>query len=73
MKFNLNSQEENRITPNVSGVKAKKFERKRIMARKTVILLPGTQHALEKVGANIKKATRRLYAYYKQLNRMIAA
>ena len=26
------------------------------MARKTVILLPGTQHALEKAGANIKKA-----------------
>ena len=26
------------------------------MARKTVTLLPGTQHALEKIGANIKKA-----------------
>ena len=26
------------------------------MARKTVTLLPGTQHALEKVGANIKRA-----------------
>ena len=26
------------------------------MARKTVPLLPGTQHALEKAGANIKKA-----------------
>ncbi len=26
------------------------------MARKTVTLLPGTQHALEKAGANIKKA-----------------
>ena len=26
------------------------------MARKTVILLPGTQRALEKAGANIKKA-----------------
>ena len=56
MRFRKNSQEENRITPNVSGVKEKKFERKRNMARKTVTLLPGAQCALEKAGANIKKA-----------------
>ena len=56
MRFKKNSQEENRITPNVSGLMEKKFERKRIMARKTVTLLPSTQHALGKVGANIKKA-----------------
>ena len=56
MRFRKNSQEENLITPNVSGVKEKKFERKRIMARKTVTLLPGTQHALEKAGANMKNA-----------------
>jgi len=56
MRFRKNSQEENRITPNVSGVKEKKLERKRIMARKTVTLLPSTQRTLEKVGANIKRA-----------------
>ena len=56
MRFRKNSQEENRITPNVSGVIEKKFERKRIMARKKTVLLPSTEQALEKVGTNIKRA-----------------
>ena len=34
----------------------KKFERKRTMVRKTIPLLPRTQCALEKAGANMKKA-----------------
>ena len=55
MRFRKNSQEENRITPNVSGVK-EKIEKRMNMARKTVILLPSTQRVLEKVGANIKRA-----------------
>ena len=55
MRFRKNSQEENRITPNVSGVK-EKIEKRTNMARKTVALLPSTQRALEKVGANIKRA-----------------
>ena len=53
MRFRKNSQEENRITPHISGVKEKKFERKRIMARKKVVLFPSAEQALEKVGANI--------------------
>ena len=56
MKLRINSQEENCITPNISGVREKKFERKRIMARKKVVLLPSTEQALEKVGTNIKRA-----------------
>ena len=56
MRFRINSQEENCITPNISGVREKKFERKRIMARKKVVLLPSTEQALEKVGTNIKRA-----------------
>ena len=50
--------------PNISGVKEKKFERKRIMARKTVTLLPDTQHALDEKGKkqfekhNLKKRER---------------
>ena len=55
MRFRKNSQEENRITPNVSGVK-EKIEKRMNMARKTVALLPSTQRVLEKVGANIKRA-----------------
>ena len=55
MRFRKNSQEENRITPNVSGVK-EKIEKRMNMARKTVALLPSTERALEKVGANIKRA-----------------
>ena len=55
MRFRKNSQEENRITPNVSGVKDK-IEKRMNMARKTVALLPSTQRVLEKVGTNIKKA-----------------
>ena len=55
MKFDINSQEENRITPNVSGVK-EKIEKRMNMARKTVALLPSTELALGKVGANIKRA-----------------
>ena len=34
----------------------KKIEKRMNMARKTVVLLPSTQRALEKVGANIKRA-----------------
>ena len=34
----------------------KKVEKRMNMARKTVTLLPSTERALEKVGANIKKA-----------------
>ena len=56
MKFSINSQEENRITPNVSGVREKKFEKRLNVIRKAIILLPTTQQALEKMGANIKKA-----------------
>ena len=56
MRFRINSQEENCITPNISGVREKRFERKRIMARKKVVLLPSTEQALEKVGTNIKRA-----------------
>ena len=55
MKFNINSQEENRITPNVSGVK-EKIEKRTNMNRKRVMLLPSTQKVLQKMGANIKKA-----------------
>ena len=55
MRFRKNSQEENRITPNVSGVK-EKIEKRMNMARKIVALLPSTKRALEKVGANIKRA-----------------
>lgn len=40
----------------MNQVLKKKFERKRTMARKTVALLPSTERALEKVGANIKRA-----------------
>ena len=56
MRFRKNSQEENRITPNVSGVREKKFEKRMNMARKTVALLPSTERVLGKVGANIKRA-----------------
>ena len=56
MRFRKNSQEENCVTPDISGVKEKKFERKRIMARKKVGLFPSAEQALEKVGANIKRA-----------------
>ena len=55
MKFRINSQEENRITPNVSGVR-EKIEKRLNMTRKTVINLPATLKALKKMGANIKKA-----------------
>ena len=34
----------------------KKIEKRMNMARKTVVLLPSTKRALEKVGANIKRA-----------------
>ena len=53
MRFEKNSQEENWITPHISGVKEKKFERKWIMARKTVELLLSTGRALGKMGGNI--------------------
>ena len=56
MRLGRISQEENGITPNVLGVREKKFEKRMNMTRKTVILLPATQQALEKMGANIKKA-----------------
>ena len=34
----------------------KKIERKRVMARKKVVLFPSAEQALEKVGTNIKRA-----------------
>ena len=49
MRFRKNSQEENRITPNVSGVR-EKIEKRLNMTRKTVTLLPATQKALQKMG-----------------------
>ena len=55
MKFSLNSQEENCITPHISGVNEKNEERMN-MVRKAVNLLPSTERSLEKVGANIKRA-----------------
>ncbi len=55
MKFRENSQEENCITPNISGLR-EKFEKRMHMAKKTVNLLPGTKRILEKVGTNIKRA-----------------
>jgi len=49
MKFSLNSQEENQITSNISGVEEK-------MSKREINLMSDTQQALVKMGANIRKA-----------------